>query len=110
MNAYRDQYAKLFNGGKDVVLVAISTDSVGVLASWAHDAGYPFRFASDSGGVVGRKYGAFSEKYHVDNRTLFVIGPDGRITYRAKPFRQLAAESYTALSAAVEKASGSSGG
>jgi peroxiredoxin len=104
MNAYRDQYAQLFNGGKDVVLVAISTDSVGALASWAHDAGYPFRFASDSGGVVGRRYGAFSEKYHVDNRTLFVIGPDGRITYRAAPFREVDPTAYTDLAAAIRAA------
>jgi peroxiredoxin len=104
MNAYRDQYAQLFNGGKNVVLVAISTDSVGALASWAHDAGYPFRFASDSGGVVGRRYGAFSEKYHVDNRTLFVIGPDGRITYRAAPFREVDPTEYTELGAAIHDA------
>jgi peroxiredoxin len=104
MNAYRDQYAQLFNGGKDVVLLAISTDSVGTLASWAHDAGYPFRFASDSGGVVGRRYGAFNEKYKVDNRTLFVIGPDGRITYRAAPFREVDPTAYTDLAAAIHAA------
>ena len=104
MNAYRDQYAQLFNGGKDVVLLAISTDSVGALASWAHDAGYPFRFASDSGGVVGRRYGAFNEKYREDNRTLFVIGPDGRITYRAAPFREVDPTAYTDLAAAIRAA------
>jgi peroxiredoxin len=104
MDAYRDQYAQIFNGGKDVVLLAVSTDSVGALAAWAHDAGYPFRFASDSGGVVGRKYGAFNEKYQLDNRTLFVIDPDGLITWRAAPFREVDPTAYTELAAQVQRA------
>lgn len=103
MDAYRDQYAQLFKGGKDVVLLAVSTDSVAALASWAHDARYPFRFASDSGGVVGRRYGAFNEKYQLDNRTLFVIGPDGRITWRAAPFREVDPTAYTELAAAIDR-------
>ncbi|MFL5521862.1 MAG: peroxiredoxin family protein, partial [Gemmatimonadales bacterium] len=57
MDAYRDQYAKLFNDGKDVTLLAISTDDIGALASWAKDAKYPFTFLSDTGGHVGRQYG-----------------------------------------------------
>ena len=104
MDAYRDQYAQLFHGGKDVVLLAVSTDSVGALASWAHDAKYPFRFASDSGGVVGRRYGAFNEKYQLDNRTLFVIAPDGRIAWRAAPFREVDPTAYTELAAAIDQA------
>ena len=104
MNAYRDQYAQLFNGGKDVVLLAISTDSVGALASWAHDASYPFRFASDSAGVVGRRYGSFNEKYQLDSRSVFVVGPDGRITYRAVPFREVDPTAYTELGAAIDQA------
>ena len=101
MDAYRDQYAQLFHGGKNVVLLAISTDSVGALASWANDAKYPFRFASDSGGVVGRRYGAFNEKYQLDNRTLFVIGPDGKIAWRAAPFREVDPTAYTELATAI---------
>jgi len=34
MNAYRDQYATLFHGGKDIVLLAISADPADTLASW----------------------------------------------------------------------------
>lgn len=104
MDAYRDQYAQLFHGGKDVILLAVSTDSVGALASWAHDAKYPFRFASDSGGVVGRRYGAFNEKYQLDNRTLFVIGRDGKIAWRAAPFREVDPTAYTELAAAIDQA------
>jgi peroxiredoxin len=104
MDAYRDQYATLFNGGKDVTLVAISTDPDTTLASWAGDAKYPFTFLSDSGGRVGKLYGAFNAKYGLDNRTLFVIAPDGTISYVASPFREVDPTSYTALQAAVKQA------
>jgi len=104
MDAYRDQYATLFNGGKDVTLLAISTDADTTLASWARDAKYPFTFLSDAGGAVGKLYGAFNTKYGLDNRTLFVIGPDGTISYVASPFREVDPTAYTELGAAVKKA------
>jgi hypothetical protein len=37
MEAYRDQYAKLFNGGKNVVVLAMSADPDTTLAAWAHE-------------------------------------------------------------------------
>jgi peroxiredoxin len=104
MDAYRDQYATLFNGGKDVTLLAISTDHDTTLAAWARDAKYPFTFLSDAAGAVGKVYGAFNTKYGLDNRTLFVIGPDGTISYVASPFREVDPTAYTELGAAVKKA------
>ena len=41
MDAYRDQYAQLFNAGRNVVLIAISADAPDVLASWAKDDEFP---------------------------------------------------------------------
>ncbi|MEP6572258.1 MAG: redoxin domain-containing protein [Gemmatimonadota bacterium] len=104
MDAYRDQYAKLFKNGQKVVLLAISVDSPKELASWAKDKQYPFRFLSDSGGVVGRHYGAWESKYKVDNRSLFVIGPDGTITHVMAPFNEIDATAYTELRAAIDSA------
>ena len=49
MEAYRDQYASLFRGGRDVILLAVSTDPVEEHASWAADADFPFLFGSDPG-------------------------------------------------------------
>jgi peroxiredoxin len=106
MDAYRDQYAKLFNGGKDVTLLAISTDPIGELAAWAKDAGYPFTFLSDSGGQVGKLYGAFNPAFRLDNRTLYVIGPNGTVVHKAAPFREVDPTAYTALGEAVAKARG----
>ena len=105
MEAYRDQYATLFNNGRRVVVLAVSVDPDTALVSWARDASFPMLFASDPGGIVGRRYGAFDEKNKLDDRSLYVIGPDGRIAYRAKPFRQMAADAYTELGAAVDRLS-----
>src|SRR6187431_1478777 len=73
MEAYRDQYAKLFNSGRNVVVIAVSVDPDTALASWARDLQTPVLFGSDVGQVVGRRYGSI--RGTVDNRNLFVIAP-----------------------------------
>jgi peroxiredoxin Q/BCP len=102
MNAYRDQYAQLFKNGRNVVLVAISADPDTALYSWARDAEFPFLFASDTGSMVGRMYGAFSSRASLNNRNLFVVGPDGKIAYRATPFREIDPTAYTDLGKAID--------
>ena len=98
MQAYRDRYSQLFHQGKNVTLIAISTDADTTLAAWAKEQGFPFYFASDMGGKVGTTYGAFVNQYGgVDMRLLYVVGPDGKITYRAQPFKELVEASYTDL-------------
>ncbi|HEX2281120.1 MAG TPA: redoxin domain-containing protein [Thermomicrobiales bacterium] len=103
MNAYRDQYAKLFKNGRGVVLIAISADPDTALASWARDSEYPFLFASDSGTILARRYGALASRPGLTNRNLFVVGPDGRIVYRAIPFREVDASAYKELGTAIDK-------
>ena len=103
MQAYRDQYAQVFKGGRGVVLIAISADRDTALASWARDLEAPFLFASDTGSILGRLYGAFSTRSNLDNRNLFVVGPDGRIAYRATPFREIDPTAYTELGEALTK-------
>jgi peroxiredoxin Q/BCP len=105
MEAYRDQYATLFNNGRKVVVIGISVDPDTALHSWARDAEFPMLFASDPAGTVGTAYGAYDATRKTDNRSLFVIGPDGRIVYKAQPFRQMAEDAYTELAAAVDKSS-----
>ena len=102
MHAYRDQYAKLFRDGQNVILVAISADPVDTLAAWARDDQFQFLLASDTGAVVGRLFGAFSAKYKLDNRALFVVGPDGKIVHRETPFREIDPTAYTELGAALD--------
>ena len=101
MEAYRDQYAKLFNAGQNVVVVAVSVDPDTALASWARDLQSPILFASDVGQVVGKQYGSI--RGGVDNRNLFVVDPSGRIAHRMLPFNELAQTSYDELQAAVKQ-------
>jgi peroxiredoxin len=101
MEAYRDQYAKLFNNGKNVVVLGVSVDSDTAQASWARDQQTPVLYGSDPDQKVGKLYGAVSGK--VDDRSLFVIDPSGKIVKRMKPFNQLAQSAYDELEAAVKQ-------
>jgi peroxiredoxin len=109
MHAYRDQYAQLFNNGQDVVLIAISADPVDTLAAWARDDQFQFLMASDSGAGVGRMFGALASRPGITNRNLFVVGPDGRISYRAVPFREVDPTAYEELGQAVARIAGLEG-
>jgi peroxiredoxin len=102
MDAYRDQYATLFHDGKGVTLLAISVDPAIELAAWAHDRNYPFRLLSDPRGTVGKRYGAWEAKFRLDNRTLYVIGPDGKIVHVAAPFEEIDPQAYRSLGAAID--------
>ena len=109
MEAYRDQYARIFRGGDDIVLIAISTDDVEAQASWAKDADFPFLFGSDEGSAVGKKYGAWRSLPGggaIDNRTVFVIDGEGVIRYVAAPFREVDPTAYDELAEAIERISG----
>ena len=105
MEAYRDQYATLFNNGRRVAVLAVSADPDTTLASWAHASQFPFAFGSDSAGVAGTRYGAWMSQQRFNNRHLFVVGPDGRIAYVARPFRVLAPDAYTELAAVIDRLS-----
>lgn len=105
MEAYRDQYASIFNDGEGVTLIGISTDGPEVLHEWAEEAEFPFLFASDPGAQAGRLYGAFrrlDDGRYIDNRTVFVIDPDGVIRYVASPFREIDPTAYQELEAAID--------
>ncbi len=107
MHAYRDQYAQIFKDGQNVVVIGISADAVDTLAAWAHDDQFQFLFASDRDLAIGKTYGAI--RGNTDNRNLFVVGPDGKIAYRAVPFREIDPTAYTELTAAVEKVDSATG-
>lgn len=108
MESYRDQYATLFNGGKGVTVLGISTDDDTTLHAWAVEKNFPVTFVSDKQGVAGAAYEAMFDRVGVKflRRVLFVVGPDGRIAHIMRPFRELSADSYVELGAAVKKASG----
>jgi len=101
MHTYRDKYESLFMNGKKVTLVGISTDSGADLTAWAKDDGFQFAMGADTDKKVGALYHAATETgYH--KRYLYVIGPDGKISY-ATSFRAMAQDAYDELDAAIKK-------
>ena len=107
LEAYRDQYATLFNNGKKVALIGISVDPDTMLANWARETSYPGLYVSDSGQVIGKLYA--STRGEIDTRNVFVIGPDGRITHRMVSFNVLSQDAYGELEKAVDQAAGTAG-
>lgn len=99
MEAYRDRYAALFKGGQKVTLVGVSTDDTDDLTGWARKKNFPFRFAADGNKTVGKAYGASGLLWH--KRHLYVIDPQGRIAYIARPFNQMSEDAYAALGTAI---------
>ena len=106
MEAYRDQYATLFNGGKNVVVIGISADADTTLASWARQSDFPMLFASDIGNEAGRRYGSVDVARKLDTRNLFVVAPDGRIAHVMLSFKVLSPDAYSELAAAVDRSAG----
>jgi thioredoxin-dependent peroxiredoxin len=106
MQAYRDQYEKLFRGGKDVVVLGISADADTTLASWAKESNFPMLFASDSELTAAALYGSKRPSGKYVARNLFVVGPDGKITHKITPFNVMSQDAYAELGKAVEAATG----
>jgi peroxiredoxin Q/BCP len=104
LTKFRDEYATLF--GKDVVVLPVSADSIPSHVSWASEMKFPFALVSDPSLSMADAYGSRTPGRSNANRTVFVIGKDGKVVYRELKFNALAEEGYTALAAAVAKARG----
>lgn len=103
MESYRDRYAALYNGGRKVVVLAVSTDADTTLAAWARELETPVLFGSDADHKVGMLYQAGFAGRNVNARHLYVIDPAGRIVHRQVPFNELADVSYEQLGAAIRE-------
>ncbi len=102
MEAYRDQYASIFRGGRGVSLIGISNDAPEAMASWMADADFPFLFATDVEGQTAASYGTgLRRNAMVSRRTVIVVDPEGRISYTAFPFREIDPTAYEELAAAI---------
>jgi len=106
MTAYRDQYASLFNEGRNVVLIGISNDSVDELGSWLKDADFPFLFASDAqndGATYTAFGGGLRANNMVDSRTVIVVAPDGTIAHTIERFNQNDPMAYEELAEVIDR-------
>ena len=103
MESYRDRYSDLYNGGRKVVVLAVSTDADTTLAAWARELETPVLFGSDSAQAAAKLYDAAYVGRKVNARHLYVIDPSGRIVHRQVPFNELAEVSYERLAAAIKE-------
>jgi peroxiredoxin len=105
MQAYRDQYASLFNDGQDVVVIGISRDSPELHQGWLKEADFPFVFATEDAGRTYESYGGVSRDDDLPGtRAVIVVGPDGRIAHVIPAFNQTDPTAYEELAEAVDRA------
>lgn len=103
MEAYRDQYARLFNNGRHITVLGISVDPDTALINWFREIDTPIMVMSDADARVSRTYQAYNETSKTDARHLYVIDRTGKITYKAIPFRVTVQDAYDELEAEVKK-------
>jgi peroxiredoxin len=103
LQAFADQYDTLF--GSDVVVLGVSSDSLESHKRFAASLDLPFRLLSDPDLKVARKYASYGDAGRA-KRTVFVIGPDGRVKYRNLKFNAMDPKDYSALGSAVQAARG----
>jgi len=101
LTTFRDRYDDLF--GSDAVMVAVSNDYVETHRRFAEQLGIGFRLLSDSGQVVATKYGS-KDTGGINRRTIYVIGPDGRVRWRDLRFQATDPKAYEGLRRAVRAA------
>ena len=102
MIKFRDENAKLF--GKGVVVLPVSGDSIASHVSWGSEMKFPFALVSDPTLSLASAYGSRTAGRPYADRTLFVIGKDGRIVYREMKFNALNETAYAQLASAINAA------
>ena len=103
MQTFAQQYDSLF--GPEVVVVAISADSIGTHQRFASSLKLPFRLLSDPDQRVAKQY-ASKDKGGYNRRTVYVIGPDGRVKFRNLSFNAQDPRDYAELRKAVRAPGG----
>ena len=102
MQTFTDRYQALFGGA---VVVAISTNDLDTHARFAQSLGIPFKLLSDPKQRVSAKYGAKgSDGYN--RRVVYVIGKNGKVSWREMQFVATDPKGYDRLQAAIAAAEG----
>lgn len=101
MKTFTERYAEYFGG--DVAVVGISADSLGTQQRFAASLGLPFQLLADVDQKVSKKYGS-ADRGGYNRRTVYVIGPNGRVSYVDLRFGALDPKSYSRLKEAIQAA------
>lgn len=91
------------SSGPEVVVVAISSDSLETHQRYASSLGLPFLLLSDPDQRVARRYGSDGAD-GVDRPTVYVIKPDGKVSYRDLGFDSQDTKEFESVKKAVAKA------
>ena len=79
MCTFRDNFAQFEDLG--VEILAISGDYVFTEHEWARHHNLNFKLLADHTRDYGRKMGVYFEEYGMFQRSVFVVGPDGKFEY-----------------------------
>lgn len=104
LRSFAQRYDELFGDG--VTVLGISADSLATHQQFARSLDLPFRLLSDPDQRVARDYGSNGPNGRM-RRTVYVLGPDGRVVYRDLRFGALDPKAYDRLAAAVKRAKAS---
>ena len=91
------------SSGPEVVVVAVSTDSLETHRRFAGSLGIPFMLLSDPEQRVARRYGSDGPD-GLDRTTVYVVNKDGKVSYRDVSFDPTDRKEFEALRRAVAKA------
>ena len=91
------------SSGPEVVVVAVGTDSLDAHRRFASSLGIPFLLLSDPDQRVARRYGSDGAD-GVDRPVVYVIRPDGKVSYRDLALEPQDKKEFESLKRAVTKA------
>jgi thioredoxin-dependent peroxiredoxin len=100
MQAFADRYQALFGSA---VVVGISTNDLETHVRFAQSLGLPFRLLSDPQQRVSDKYGAKGSGGY-NRRVVYVIGKNGKVSWREMQFVATDPKAYDRLQAAIAAA------
>jgi peroxiredoxin Q/BCP len=101
MQSFTERYDELF--GSDVVVAAVSHDSLETHARFASSLGVPFKLLSDPDLAVAKKYGSAASDGRARS-SVFVIDKNGKVAYTNLRFNAGDPSSYSDLKQAVQAA------
>lgn len=91
------------SSGAEVVVVAVSSDSLETHRRFASSIGIKFLLLSDPDQRVARRYGSDASD-GLDRPTIYVIKPDGKVSYRDLGLETQDKREYESVRRAVAKA------
>jgi peroxiredoxin len=98
---FRDSFSQL--AVLKITIWGISGDTVFSHRAWAANEKLPFRLVSDAKHEVAKAYDVFNADAGYNQRSVFVVGKDGRILYENVNYSVADQKDFDALKAALAK-------